>query len=112
MLIALHSYSRGFLFPAEARRIQQALTADMERWNHALKTQLVTRAPVDLEDYAPAFGPQGQTPPNWVLSSVATFQVRYTPPVPGLSLPHSIEALVEGAAMSKLKKREDLVIVL
>lgn len=65
-----------------------------------------SRSPADLEDYVPLWGPQGDTPAHWVLSSVATFQARYAPPVPGLSLDHSIEALVEGSHMSKITKRE------
>jgi len=98
-------YSRGFLFPSENRRVQAGIVSDLNRWNRALELPVTSQTPTDLEDYVPPFGPQGGTPAAWVLSSVATFQVRYTPPVPGLSVDHSIEALIEGTEMSKMKKR-------
>lgn len=68
-------------------------------------TTSVVRAPTDSDAQITVFGPHGETPAPWVLSSVTTFQVRYSPPVSGLSLDHSIEALVEGSEMSKLTKR-------
>jgi hypothetical protein len=46
----------------------------------------------------------GSTPASWSHSSVSTFGVRYTPPVPDLSPSHSIEALVEGSDMSLLRE--------
>ena len=78
---------------------------DIERWTRALMSALTLRAPIEPEDIMQPFGPHGETPLPWVLSSVSTFQVRYAPPVTGLSLDHSIEALVEGTEMSKLTKR-------
>lgn len=79
---------------------------DLERWKREwqLGVSLRTRMDDGVE-YLQPFGPHGETPLPWVLSSVATFQVRYSPPVPGLSLHHSIEALVEGTPMSRLTKR-------
>ena len=97
------------MFPSEAKRVQKGISADLERWNRALAIPPEARNPDDLADYAPPFGLHGDTPPKWVLSSVTTFQVRYSPPVPGLTVDHSIEALVEGSEMSKLTKREHLV---
>lgn len=46
----------------------------------------------------------GGTPAAWGLSSVSTFGARYTPPLPDLSTTHSVEALVEGSAMSLLRE--------
>lgn len=43
-------------------------------------------------------------PASWSHSSVSTFRTRYTPPVPGLSIQHSVEALVEGSEMSMLRE--------
>lgn len=51
-------------------------------------------------------GPVGHagTPLSWGHSSVSTFGVRYTPPLPDLSPIHSIEAFVEGSDMSLLRE--------
>ena len=106
--IGVRSYSRGFLFPSERRRVQKEIMWDIERWRREMMMSDATlraRTTETAEDYVQVFGPHGETPLPWVLSSVSTFQVRYTPPVPGLSLDHSIEALVEGSPMSKLTKR-------
>ena len=90
--------------------MQKEIIADLEQWK---KTSASTsapeparrkRAPIDPSSYMQVFGPHGETPISWVLSSVSTFQVRYAPPVPSLSLAHSIEALVEGSEMSRLRK--------
>lgn len=41
---------------------------------------------------------------QWAHSSVSTFGVRYTPPVPDLTTLQSVEALVEGSDMSSLRE--------
>lgn len=41
---------------------------------------------------------------SWAHSSVSTFGVRYSPPLPDLSMKHSVEALVEGSDMSQLRE--------
>lgn len=46
----------------------------------------------------------GAAPTTWGHSSVSTFGVRYTPPLPDLSPSQSIEALVEGSDMSMLRE--------
>ncbi|THH01828.1 hypothetical protein EW026_g955 [Hermanssonia centrifuga] len=103
-------YSRGFLFPSEAKRVQTGIISDIQRWYKSYKSYKSPLSPgrsssdVVPEDFVPVFGPHGETPSSWVLSSVSTFQVRYSPPVPGLSSDHSIEALVEGSDMSRLTK--------
>ena len=47
---------------------------------------------------------------SWAHSSVSTFGVKYNPPLPDLSMKHSVEALVEGSDMSQLRegKRQPL----
>ncbi len=85
--------------------MQQEIVADLEQWKKTPEPVFVRkRAPIDPSSYMQVFGPHGETPLSWVLSSVSTFQVRYSSPVPSLSLQHSIEALVEGSDMSKLRK--------
>lgn len=49
-------------------------------------------------------GVQGPTSSAWAHSSVSTFGARYNPPLPKLSPAHSVEALVEGSAMSMLRE--------
>lgn len=98
-----HRYARGFLFPSEAKRVQSGVMADLEKWKKAL--EVATAKGTEPEGYVDVFGPQGVTHPPWVLSTVTTFHVRYTPPAPSLSLNHSIEALIEGSDMSRLTKR-------
>jgi hypothetical protein len=44
------------------------------------------------------------TPSRWAYSSVSTFGVRYSPPLPDLTPPQSVEALVEGSDMSKIRE--------
>ena len=94
------------MFPSEAQRVQKEIIADLEQWKKtpAPEPALRKRAPIDPSSYMQVFGPHGETPISWVLSSVSTFQVRYSPPIPNLSLAHSIEALVEGSEMSRLRK--------
>lgn len=41
---------------------------------------------------------------SWAHSSVSTFGVRYNPPLPDLSIKNSVEALVEGSDMSRLRE--------
>ncbi len=87
--------------------MQTGIISDIQRWYKSYKSPLSPgRSSSDVvpEDFVPVFGPHGETPSSWVLSSVSTFQVRYSPPVPGLSSDHSIEALVEGSDMSRLTK--------
>lgn len=45
-----------------------------------------------------------ETPESWAASTVSVFRQRYSPPLPALSFPHSVEALIEGSAMSLLKE--------
>lgn len=89
--------------------MQRGVLDDLQRWKSALRAPPSSPPPPGaLDDYVDPFGPHGGTPANWVLSSVSTFQVRYSPPVQGLTLNYSVEALVEGSGLSKIKQREIL----
>lgn len=103
VLILAVSYARGILFPSEAKRVQAEIMGDLERWNNAKSLAPVTQS--EPEGFVEVFGPRGIIIPSWVRSTVTTFHVRYTPPVPDLSLNYSIEALIEGTDMSRLTKR-------
>ncbi|KAM6498094.1 glycosyltransferase family 31 protein [Amanita muscaria] len=83
-------YSHGFLFPSEVTRVRQGLrpVLDQSDFNQSVFWPKRTVSP----------------PPLWSRSSVSTFGVRYTPPVPDLSMEHSVEALVEGSEMSMLRE--------
>ncbi|KAG8782392.1 hypothetical protein FRC15_007037 [Serendipita sp. 397] len=73
-------YSHGFLFPSEASRVRRQLTnADPKK----------TSSPPSVLN-------------TFSHSSVCTFGSRYTPPSPNLTPMQSVEALVEGSAMSRV----------
>ncbi|KDR84965.1 hypothetical protein GALMADRAFT_233482 [Galerina marginata CBS 339.88] len=88
-------YSHGFLFPSEVTRVQHAMKAELES---AKQTPVLGATPTS------AVVGGGATPAAWGHSSVSTFGVRYTPPLPELSMTHSVEALVEGTDMSLLRE--------
>lgn len=44
------------------------------------------------------------TPSSWAHSSVSTFGIRYQQPLQDMDFAHTVEALVEGSDMSKLKE--------
>lgn len=73
-------YSHGFLFPSEASRVQRQLTD-----TDPSKT---TAPPSDLDTFSH--------------STVSQFGTRYSPPAPFLTPMQSIEALIEGSAMSRV----------
>lgn len=70
-------YSHGYLFPSEVSRIKRARS-----------------------DYQASLPPSGAS--AYTYSSVSKFGTRYTPPADFLSPMESVEALVEGSAMSKV----------
>jgi len=74
-------YSHGFLFPSEAARVRQALTKTG-------KAEKKTGAPRDSDVLSH--------------SSVCSFGTRYQPPVNDLTPLQSVEALVEGSALSRI----------
>ncbi|KAF9478540.1 hypothetical protein BDN70DRAFT_879886 [Pholiota conissans] len=86
-------YSHGFLFPSEVSRVKRKMQIELERMAQIISGPTAATAIIS-----------GSTPESWSHSSVSTFGVRYTPPVPDLSPAHSIEALVEGSDMSLLRE--------
>ncbi|KAL4267148.1 glycosyltransferase 31 family protein [Pleurotus pulmonarius] len=82
-------YSHGFLFPSEATRVKRGITSYLDK------------TPQEVLSVNGAFAP---TPPSWAHSSVSTFGVRYAPPIPDLTTPQSVEALVEGSDMSMIRE--------
>ncbi|KAF8898771.1 hypothetical protein BD779DRAFT_1485462 [Infundibulicybe gibba] len=82
-------YSHGYLFPSEVARVREKV---MPEWNRSINNTRAAgiAAPLLL--------------PSWATSSVSTFGVRYSPPLPDLSTSHSIEALVEGSDMSTIRE--------
>ena len=93
-------YSHGFLFPSEVARVKNAILS-----------YITTFSDTDSPSTPPsAVAPpsEGSTPTTWAYSSVSTFGVRYSPPLPDLTTLQSIEALIEGSEMSKLKEGEGM----
>ncbi|KAJ6575088.1 hypothetical protein B0H19DRAFT_935089 [Mycena capillaripes] len=84
-------YTHGFLFPSEVTRVKNNLVPYPDK---ALKDVLNSSLTVGGTP----------TPSDWAYSSVSTFGVRYVPPIPDLTIPQSIEALVEGSEMSTLRE--------
>ncbi|KAJ6621720.1 hypothetical protein B0H10DRAFT_1789645 [Mycena sp. CBHHK59/15] len=83
-------YTHGFLFPSEVTRVKNSLVPYPDKaLQDVLNSSTVGGTP---------------TPSDWAYSSVSTFGVRYVPPVPDLSIPQSVEALVEGSEMSTLRE--------
>ncbi|KAH9178694.1 glycosyltransferase family 31 protein [Lactarius sanguifluus] len=87
-------YSHGFLFPSEADRVRQGVKDFFDR-QPIQPTDQTTTTPswYDRDWNAPA---------EWSRSTVSTFGTRYVLPLPNLTIPQSIEALVEGSDMSGL----------
>ncbi|KAF9568413.1 hypothetical protein CPC08DRAFT_679335 [Agrocybe pediades] len=92
-------YSHGFLFPSEVSRVRQAMREDLEKSAQSPLSGTTT-TPTPTSNIVGG----GGTPSYWGHSSVSTFRVRYTAPLPDLSTTHSVEALVEGSDMSLLRE--------
>ncbi|KAF8445912.1 hypothetical protein L210DRAFT_3528682 [Boletus edulis BED1] len=87
-------YSHGFLFPSHVRRIKESVLAYVEK---GLKNK-------SSDDQSSPNDPYNPTPTSWAQSSVSTFGVRYQQPVLDMTLAESVEALVEGSDMSRLRE--------
>ncbi|KAG6814053.1 hypothetical protein H0H92_003100 [Tricholoma furcatifolium] len=83
-------YSHGFLYPSEASRIKRSMKSYMDQTFIDVLTSLGGGLP--------------SAPAAWSYSTVSTFGVRYVPPLPDLSIRHSVEALVEGSDMSMIRE--------
>ena len=87
-------YSHGFLFPSHVTRVKQSVLSYVEE---ALKNKSIdAQSPLDV--------PYNPTPPSWSRSSVSTFGGRYQQPIQDMTLAESVEALVEGSGMSRLRQ--------
>ncbi|KAJ7293554.1 glycosyltransferase family 31 protein [Mycena rebaudengoi] len=84
-------YTHGFLFPSEVTRVRHNIVPYPDK------------AFQDVLNNSLALGVT-PSPSDWAYSSVSTFGVRYAPPVPDLTIPQSVEALVEGSEMSNLRE--------
>ncbi|KAG6868597.1 hypothetical protein C0993_000623 [Termitomyces sp. T159_Od127] len=84
-------YSHGFLYPSEATRVKRSMMSYLDKTFIDLLT-------------SSQGGNSPSTPSAWAYSTVSTFGVRYTPPLPDLSVQHSVEALVEGSDMSRIRE--------
>jgi hypothetical protein len=100
-------YSHGFLFPSEVahvRRLYRSFVQSLPWYDAAYPDS-------DVEDASEAAGtrsPQLSLDPKTIndrlsYSTITTFGIRYTPPLPNLTPPQSVEALVEGSPMSRLR---------
>lgn len=95
-------YSHGFLFPSEVKRIQEGVLDDLQR-----RFVFSPRSSGNHSDLWPSpFGPSGIHPEEWVKSSVTAWHVRYAAPISNMTSSQSIEALVEGSPMSKLRESD------
>lgn len=90
-------YSHGFLFPSEVQRVQEGVMFDID---YAARHSTGSESPL----FPSPFGVYAPSPPSWAHSTVSKFGQRYTPPLPNLSIAHSIEAFVEGSAMSMVQE--------
>lgn len=89
------------MFPSEAKRVQRDVKYDLEHRS----TQQVDSSDATLGTVAwTPFGPYGVAPTAWSRSTVSTFGVRYSAPMADLSIGQSVEALVEGSDMSRLRE--------
>jgi hypothetical protein len=91
-------YSHGYLFPSEVTRVKRNMLTYLE------KSAKEASSEGSVPTLANAGNVGGLTPSAWAHSSVSTFGVRYTPPLPDLSPAHGAEALVEGSDMSTLRE--------
>jgi len=88
-------YSHGYLFPSEVTRVKRSMLTYLDKSTKAASSRIS----------APSVTAVGSvTPSAWAHSSVSTFGVRYSPPLPNLSPAHGVEALVEGSKMSMLRE--------
>ncbi|KAL4069641.1 glycosyltransferase family 31 protein [Scleroderma yunnanense] len=88
-------YSHGFLFPSHVERVKQSVMSYIETASRNYSTS-------PLQNIVP--GPGIPTPTTWAHSSVSTFGATYQAPIQDMTIPESVEALVEGSDMSKLRE--------
>ncbi|THH11188.1 hypothetical protein EW145_g791 [Phellinidium pouzarii] len=89
-------YSHGFLFPSEITRVRKGIFSYLSSATEFFGDQ-VSQPPMAVAPIG-----DGSSPASWAYSSVSTFGVRYSPPLPNFTTLQAVEALVEGSEMSKL----------
>ncbi|GLB36127.1 putative galactosyltransferase activity [Lyophyllum shimeji] len=87
-------YAHGFLYPSEAARVRRSMMTYLDR----NLIDVLTSPSNAIGASTPS------APAAWSYSTVSTFGVRYVPPLPDLSVRHSVEALVEGSDMSMIRE--------
>lgn len=103
-------YSHGFLFPSEATRVRRSilsllrpLKSLLSSTSSPMPTSHISTSDSDNDTMTYALPPPMlATSPSYSYSSVSQFGTHYTFPLPTLTPLQSIEALVEGSAMSGL----------
>jgi len=90
-------YSHGFLFPSEVTRVRRSIVSYSDKTPQDILSNQPTTWPTPAGANIP-------TPSAWSHSSVTKFGSRYTPPVPDLTIPQSVESLVEGSDMSMIRE--------
>jgi len=93
-------YAHGFLFPSEVARVKKFLFAALDPALRKVRESITSQAPQFIADLTKL----PSIPPAWTHSSVSKFGSRYSPPLPKMTTWESIEALVEGSEMSKIRE--------
>lgn len=95
-----YRYSHGFLFPSEVARVRKDVISWFDRFRAREEQRLATTPSVA----AAAVSTSIPIPSDWSGSTVSSFGSRYSEPIPDLTWKQSVEALVEGSGMSKLRE--------
>ncbi|KAF9237335.1 glycosyltransferase family 31 protein [Melanogaster broomeanus] len=90
-------YSHGFLFPSHVTRVKQSVLSYIE---NAMKNNSRTATVSQNSLVTPTIPP----PPSWADSSVSTFGTQYQQPLQDMTFAETVEALVEGSDMSRLRE--------
>lgn len=88
-------YSHGYLFPSHVERIKQSVLSYIEAASKNYSTS-------PLQSGIHGLGIP--TPPSWSQSSVSTFGTTYQAPLQDMTTAESVEALVEGSEMSRIRE--------
>ncbi|KAH6917408.1 glycosyltransferase family 31 protein [Coprinopsis sp. MPI-PUGE-AT-0042] len=116
---SLGIYAHGFLFPSEVSRVKKEMASYLEAAKRAWSLNSRSGHPhapgesinstvnlkENMAELVKLYGPPKQVSSY---STTSRFHTRYQPPVSKLSPRQSVEALVEGSAMSKLPKERPI----
>ncbi|KAF9229255.1 hypothetical protein BS17DRAFT_689450 [Gyrodon lividus] len=90
-------YSHGFLFPSHVTRVRQSVLSYIKQASR--NSSRITTISQNILNT-----PNIPTPSSWAHSSVSTFGLRYQQPLQDMTFTETVEALVEGSDMSKLRE--------